>query len=122
MGLGSARMVSLAEARAKANECAQAACGRDRPARSSQGRTEAARAAELHRATSGSASTAFSTSHGDRWRAKHARQWRKAMATYCKPLDRVAVADIDIAHGPQGHRAGVEARAGDHGPGAPPDR
>ena len=36
-------------------------------------------------------------SHGDRWRARHASQWRNGMATYAKPLFAVAVGDIDTA-------------------------
>ena len=36
-------------------------------------------------------------SHGDRWRTKHASQWRNSMATYAKPLFDVAVGDIYTA-------------------------
>lgn len=36
-------------------------------------------------------------SHVDRWRARHASQWRNGMATYAKPLFDVAVGDIDTA-------------------------
>ena len=50
-------------------------------------------------------------SHGDQWREKHASQWRNSMTTYSKPLFDVAVGDIDTAHGRQGDRAGMEARA-----------
>jgi integrase len=38
----------------------------------------------------------FLISHGDRWRAKHLKQWQNSMKTYCAPLMGVAVADIDV--------------------------
>ena len=95
MGLGSARVVSLAEARAKANECRKLlAAGIDPLAQRNADRA-AARAAELHTATFRQCLDGFLASHGDGWRAKHLRQWRNSMATYCRPLEGVSVADID---------------------------
>src|SRR6476620_4940403 len=53
--------------------------------------------AELHTATFRQCLDGFLISHGDRWRAKHANQWRNSMMTYAKPLFDVAVGDIDTA-------------------------
>jgi integrase len=57
----------------------------------------AARAAELHTKTFKQVLDQLLDSHGDKWRQKHATQYRNSMATYCKPLFDVAVADIDTA-------------------------
>ena len=95
MGLGSARVVSLGEARAKANECRKLlAAGIDPLAQRKTDRA-AARAAELHTATFQQCLDGFLASHGDGLRT-HLRQWRTSMATYCKPLEGVAVGDIDV--------------------------
>jgi integrase len=56
----------------------------------------AARAAELRRATFRQCLDGFLDSHGDRWRAKHLAQWRNSMRIYCKLIDDVAAADIDV--------------------------
>jgi hypothetical protein len=83
MGLGSARVVTLAEARAKANEARKLlAAGRD-PIAVRDAERMAARAAELRRSTFGQCLDGFLASHGDRWRAKHLAQWRNSMP----PLD-----------------------------------
>ncbi len=57
----------------------------------------AARAAELHTATFRQVLDQLLDSHGDKWREKHARQYRNSMQTYCASLMAVAVADIDTA-------------------------
>ena len=80
MGLGSARVVVLAEARAKANECRKLlAAGIDPLAQRNADRA-AARAAELHTATFKECLDGFLASHGDRWRAKHLKQWQNSSA------------------------------------------
>jgi integrase len=95
MGLGALRVVTLAEARAKANAARKLlAAGIDPLAQRKHDRAEA-RAAELRNAIFRECLDGFLMSHGDRWRAKHLAQWRNSMATYCKPLMGVAVADID---------------------------
>jgi integrase len=97
MGLGSARVVSLAEARAKANDARKlVAAGLD-PMTQRDTERMAARAAELHTATFKQVLDQLLDSHGDKWRAKHATQWRNSMKTYAKPLFDVAVGDIDTA-------------------------
>jgi integrase len=97
MGLGSTRVVSLGEARAKANEARKLlAAGIDPMAHRDAARM-AARAAELHRATFRQVLDQLLDSHGDKWRQKHASQWRNSMATYCKSLMNIAVSDIDTA-------------------------
>jgi integrase len=97
MGIGSARVVSLAEARAKANEARKLLAAGIDPLAHRNASRRAARAAELHTATFKQCLDGFLSSHGDRWRAKHASQWRNSMATYARPLDGVAVGDIDVA-------------------------
>ena len=97
MGLGSARVVSLAEARAKANEARKLlAAGIDPITHRDAERWPPAPPSCTPRPSS-NASTGFLESHGDRWRTKHLRQWQNSMATYAKPLFEVAVGDIDVA-------------------------
>jgi integrase len=96
MGLGSVRVVSLGEARAKANAARKLLAQGIDPIAQRDGERMVARAAELHRATFKHCLDGFLLSHGDRWRAKHAAQWRNSMATYAKPLDGIAVSDIDV--------------------------
>src|SRR5215475_5571991 len=86
MRLGSARVVTLAEAREKAHAARKLlAQGVDPIARRDEDRT-AARAAELHTATFKQALDALLASHGDRWSVKNLRQWQNSMETYAKPL------------------------------------
>jgi integrase len=96
MGLGSARIVSLAEARAKANEARKLVAAGIDPMTQRDAERMAARAAELHTATFRQVLDQLLDSHGDKWRDKHARQYRNSMETYCKPLMAVAVADVDV--------------------------
>ena len=96
MGLGSARVVSLAEARAKANEARKLLAAGIDPLAHRNAERMAARAAELHTATFKQCLDGFLISHGDGWRTKHRRQWQNSMATYCRPLMGVAVGDIDV--------------------------
>jgi integrase len=96
MGLGSARVVSLAEAREKANAARKLVAAGTDPLATRNAERKAARAEELRRATFRQCFDGFLASHGDNWRAKHLTQWRNSMRTYCKTLDGVAVADIDV--------------------------
>jgi integrase len=97
MGLGSVKLVGLAEARAKAHEARRLlADGIDPIARRDADRA-AARAAELHTATFRQCLDGLLASRGDAWREKHLRQWQNSMATYAKPLFPVRVADVDAA-------------------------
>jgi hypothetical protein len=96
MGLGSARVVSLAEARAKANESRKVLAAGIDPLTHRNAARMAARAAELHTATFRQCLDGFLISHGDGWRTKHLRQWQNSMATYCRPLMGIAVGDIDV--------------------------
>ena len=97
MGLGSARVVSLAEARAKANDARKLLAAGINPLTHRNAQRMAARAAELRSATFRQVLDQLLDSHGDKWRQKHAAQYRNSMATYCKPLMGVAVGDIDTA-------------------------
>jgi integrase len=96
MGLGSTRVVTLAEARAKANEARKLLAAGIDPLTARNAERMAARTAELRRATFRQCLDGFLESHGERWRAKHLAQWRNSMRTYCKLIDDVAVADIDV--------------------------
>ena len=96
MGLGSARVGSLSEARAKANEARKLLAAGIDPLAQRNVERMAARAAELHTATFRQCLDGFLTSHGDRWRTKHLKQWQNSMATYARPLFDVAVGDIDV--------------------------
>ena len=96
MGLGSARVVSLAEARAEANKCRSLLARGIDPISHRDSERMAARAAELHRATFKHCLDGFLTSHGDKWREKHLKQWQNSMATYAKPLFNIDVADVDV--------------------------
>ena len=55
------------------------------------------RAAELHTATFKQCLDLLLDSHGDKWREKHARQYRNSTEAYCKPLMAVAAGDVDTA-------------------------
>ena len=95
MGLGSARVVSLAEARAKANDARKLLAAGIDPLTARNAERMATRAAEARRATFRQCLEGFLDSHGEGWRSKHLAQWRNSMSTYCKLIDDVAVADID---------------------------
>jgi hypothetical protein len=96
MGLGPAHTVTLAEARAKANELRKLLVAGIDPISARDAERSAARAAELHRATFKQCLEGFLASHGDSWRAKHLKQWQNSMATYCAVLDRLDVRDVDV--------------------------
>src|SRR6478672_9695135 len=85
MGLGSARVLSLAEARAKANDARKLLAAGIDPLAHRNAERMAARAAELHTATFKQVLDQLLDSHGDKWGEKHAAQWRSSTATYCKP-------------------------------------
>jgi integrase len=96
MGLGSERVISLAEARELAHEARRLLARGIDPLTHRNAERMAARAAELHTATFRKCLDRLIDGHGDQWRTKHARQYRNSMETYCKPLMGVAVADIDV--------------------------
>ncbi|MDN3279093.1 tyrosine-type recombinase/integrase [Frankia sp. RB7] len=96
MGLGSAKVVSLGEARELAREARRLLARGIDPISARDDARRAARIAELHTKTFGQCLDQLIDSHGDQWREKHARQYRNSMDTYCKPLMRVAVGDIDV--------------------------
>ena len=96
MGLGSARVVSLAEARSKAYEARRLLAAGIDPMTHRNAERAAARAAELHSATFRQVLDQLLDSHGEKWRQKHATQYRNSMQAYCAPLMMVAVADIDV--------------------------
>jgi integrase len=95
MGLGSARVVSLAEARAKAHEQRRLLANGIDPIAHRKAERAAARARELHTATFRQCCEGFLISHGDSWRGKHATQWQNSIRTYCRPIEQVVVADVD---------------------------
>jgi integrase len=96
MGIGSARVVSLAEARLRANEARKLLAAGIDPLSQRKAERMAAAAAALHIQTFKQCLDQLLDSHGDKWRQKHATQYRNSMETYCKPLFNVAAADIDV--------------------------
>ncbi|MBA8886097.1 integrase [Dokdonella fugitiva] len=94
MGLGSATMVGLAEARARAAECRrQLAEGIDPIDARVRVRAQNAHTFET-------VATEFIEANAGGWRsAKHAEQWRQSLGTYAFPvLGRMPVEAIDLAH------------------------
>ncbi|MBR0809354.1 integrase arm-type DNA-binding domain-containing protein [Bradyrhizobium japonicum] len=96
MGLGSASVVSLAEAREAAREARRLVARGIDPISHRDAERMAVRVAELHSKTFRECLDLLIASHGDQWRQKHARQYRNSMETYCKSLMSVAVADVDV--------------------------
>lgn len=70
MGLGSTRVVSLSEARAKANDARKLLAAGIDPLAHRDAARMAARAAELHRATFRKVLDQLLESHGDKWRQR----------------------------------------------------
>ncbi|WP_409188911.1 tyrosine-type recombinase/integrase [Bradyrhizobium sp. RDM4] len=97
MGLGSATVVSLAEARDLAHEARRLLARGIDPISHRDAERMAARTAELHTKSFKQCLDQLIESHGDQWRDKHARQYRNSMETYCKPLFDLNVGDIDTA-------------------------
>jgi integrase len=95
MGLGSARVVTLAEARAKANELRKLVAAGVDPIDARDAKRMAQSAADLRRKTFRQCVDGLLDSRGDRWRAKHFTQWRNSMNTYCAAIMDMDVAEID---------------------------
>ncbi|WP_241988059.1 tyrosine-type recombinase/integrase [Dokdonella fugitiva] len=94
MGLGSATMVGLAEARQRAAECRrQLADGIDPIDARARARAQNAHTFEA-------VATEYIDANAGGWRsAKHADQWRQSLGTYAFPvIGRMPVAAIDLAH------------------------
>ncbi len=96
MGIGSARVVSLAEARAEANKCRSLLARGIDPMAHRDAERMAARSRELHTQTFKQCLDGFLASRGDNWREVHRKQWESSMATYAKPLFDINVADVDV--------------------------
>ena len=119
MGLGSARVVTLAEARAKANEARKLlAAGIDPMTRRNADAWPLVPPSCTPRRSS-NASTSCSTAT-----ATSGARSTRAIPQFDGGLLQAADGGCGRRHrhhdGPQGHRTRMEARAGDHGPGAPP--
>jgi integrase len=97
MGLGSARDVSLAEARDLAREARRLRARGIDPIAHRDAERMAARAAELRQKTFKQALDALIDSREDGWRDKHARQWRNSMNTYCRSIFDLNVVAVDTA-------------------------
>lgn len=98
MGLGSATVISLAEARAMAVECRKLRQARVDPI---DARKNARRAQQQDAKTFQACAEAYIESHAAGWRnAKHADQWRNTFATYVwkhiggTAIDKVTVDDV----------------------------
>lgn len=96
MGLGAARDVSLAEARAKASEARKRLASGEDPLAARRASATAAKAAM----TFGEAADALIAAKRPQWRnQKHGDQWQSSLDTYAaalryRPVDEIATADI----------------------------
>jgi integrase len=99
MGLGPAAVVSLAEARRKAQEARKALAEGKDPIAARRASEAALAAAAAKSMTFEACAAAYIASHADGWRnAKHAAQWQATLTAYAFPaFGNVPAADIDVA-------------------------
>jgi integrase len=94
MGLGSAKDVSLAEAREAAGEARKLSKAGIDPIEHRNGKVQAQAAATV---TFAEAARLYIEAHESAWRSgKHGQQWRNTLATYAAALGGLSVADIDV--------------------------
>jgi integrase len=97
MGLGSAALVSLEEARQKAHEARKLLAEGVDPIDARQAAQAAAEAAQAARVSFAEAAAMFIAGHEAGWRnPKHRQQWRNTLDTYAAPvIGAIPVTDID---------------------------
>ncbi len=100
MGLGSARDVSLAEARTKALEARKLTAAGIDPIAAKEGLAAERRAAAARQVTFKEAAEAYVRAHQPSWRnAKHGAQWLSTLKTYAFPtIGSLPVQTIDSGH------------------------
>lgn len=98
MGLGPVRLYSLAEARVRAFAlCRQIAEG-GHPLAERQARKSAARLDKAREMSFGACAAAYVEAHAAGWRGpKNREQWESSLRTYAHSLDKIPVAEIDVA-------------------------
>ncbi|HEU0215049.1 MAG TPA: integrase arm-type DNA-binding domain-containing protein [Stellaceae bacterium] len=98
MGLGPVRLYSLAEARVRAFAlCRQIAEGGD-PLAERQSRKSAARLDRAREMSFSACAAAYVEAHAAGWRGPRNRdQWESSLRTYAHSLDKIPVAEIDVA-------------------------
>lgn len=98
MGLGSARLVSLAEARLCAARCRQLLADGKDPVAVRREERSVARAAEARRTTFDECATAYIAAHRDGWRnTKHGDQWENSLRLYASPvIGKLPVAEVSL--------------------------
>jgi integrase len=87
MGLGSAALVSLAEARERANEARKLAASGVNP-------IEARRRAERTKPTFGQMADAFIEAKASEWGERHLAQWRMMLEVYAAPLRDLPIDEV----------------------------
>lgn len=99
MGLGSASVFSLAEARERAMQQRKLLADGVDPLAAKRERELARRMADANIITFDKAATAYINAHSEGWRnAKHASQWRNTLETYASPvIGRLPVSAVNTA-------------------------
>ncbi|HHA2850128.1 hypothetical protein B9Y88_13645 [Stenotrophomonas maltophilia] len=99
LGLGSARDVSLAQARQRAQQLrTDLAAGID-PLRAKRDALAAARRGLARQLTFGECARRCIETHEHEWRnAKHKAQWTSTLSTYCAGIEDIPVSDISVEH------------------------
>jgi integrase len=97
MGLGSAAVVSLDDARAKALEARKLLAAGIDPIDARRAEQAAAQAQQAARVSFAEAAARYIASHEAGWRnPKHRQQWRNTLTSYAEPvIGAIPVADID---------------------------
>ena len=97
MGLGSAAVVSLDEARERAQAARKLLAAGIDPIDARQAEQAAAQAEQAKRITFAEAATQYIAAHEAGWRnPKHRQQWRNTLTSYAEPiLGAIPVGDID---------------------------
>jgi integrase len=99
MGLGSARDVTLAQARAKASEARRQLTEGVDPLAAREGRRNEERLRKAGTITFAECAKKYIAAHRASWRNdKHAEQWQNTLDTYASPvIGELAVGDVDTA-------------------------
>jgi hypothetical protein len=97
LGLGSARKVTLSDARRRAREHARAVGNGIDPLEAKRGEKQRRELDEARRVTFREAAERYVAAHRDTWRSKkHSNQWDSTLATYAFPvLGNLSVGAID---------------------------
>jgi integrase len=100
MGLGSAAVVSLADARGRAVEARKALAEGKDPIAARRASEAALAASAAGSVTFEACATAYIAAHADAWRnAKHAAQWTATLTAYAYPvLGKLPAHEIETAH------------------------